>query len=74
MAEEHSFRFPATQAELGDALGLSTVHANRVVQELRAKNLIAWERNTVTVLDWDGLVALGEFSPSYLHLSQMKAA
>ncbi len=74
LAEEHSFRFPATQAELGDALGLSTVHANRVVQELRGKNLITWERNTVTILDWDALVRLGEFNPTYLHLTRRKAA
>jgi len=72
--DDNSFAFPITQGELGDALGLSNVHVNRVVQELRAKNLIAWERNTLTVLDWDGLVALGEFNPSYLHLTQMKAA
>jgi CRP-like cAMP-binding protein len=72
--DDSSFDFPITQAELGDALGLSNVHVNRVTQELRASNLIAWERNTVTVLDWDGLVELGEFDPTYLHLTRKKAA
>ncbi len=34
LEEDHSFRLPVTQQELGDALGLSTVHTNRVIQEL----------------------------------------
>ncbi len=74
LVEDNSFSFPITQSELGDALGLSNVHVNRVAQDLREKNLIAWERGTVTVLDWEGLVKLGEFNPTYLHLTQKKAA
>ncbi len=74
LAQDHSFLFPVTQAELGDALGLTGVHVNRVLRDLRARDLIDWKRNTLTVLDWDGLVALGEFTPSYLHLTQARAA
>jgi CRP-like cAMP-binding protein len=70
----NGFDFPVTQSELGDALGLSNVHVNRVAQDLRGKGLIAWERNTLTILDWDGLAALGEFEPTYLHLTRKKAA
>ncbi|KAA2236641.1 Crp/Fnr family transcriptional regulator [Salinarimonas soli] len=60
---------PITQAELGDALGLSTVHVNRSVQELRGDNLIEWQGGVLTVLDWESLKAAGEFDPTYLHLS-----
>ncbi len=74
LVKGHSFPFPITQGEVGDALGLSNVHVNRVAQELREKNLIAWERGSVKVLDWDGLVALGGFDPTYLHLGRMRAA
>jgi DNA-binding transcriptional regulator LsrR (DeoR family) len=35
---------PLTQNEVGDALGLSTVHVNRTLQELRGENLVEWER------------------------------
>ena len=70
MATDNSFAFPITQAELGDALGLSTVHVNRVLQDLRAKKLIAWDRSTVTILDPEELAALGEFDPRYLHLKK----
>ena len=59
---------PITQADLGDTLGLSTVHTNRVIQELRARNLITWQGQSVRMLDWDGLQQLGQFDPLYLHL------
>jgi CRP-like cAMP-binding protein len=59
---------PITQADLGDTLGLSTVHTNRVIQELRARNLIIWQGQSIRMLDWDGLQLLGQFDPLYLHL------
>jgi CRP-like cAMP-binding protein len=58
---------PITQAELGDALGLSNVHVNRTVQELREEGLLAWEGGILTILDWEGLKSAGEFDPTYLH-------
>ena len=61
---------PITQAQIGDALGLSLVHVNRTLQELRRDNLIRLERGTLTVLDEDRLIAAGEFDPLYLHLKQ----
>jgi CRP-like cAMP-binding protein len=58
---------PLTQAEVGDALGLSTVHVNRTLQDLRKEDLVEWERGVLTVLDWAGLMLTGEFDPTYLH-------
>ena len=74
LVTDNSFAFPVTQGEVADALGISGVHINRVVQHLREKGLLSWEKNTMTVLDWEGLVALGEFSATYLHLSGRNAA
>ena len=37
LANGDACELPITQAELGDALGLSTVHVNRSLQELRGK-------------------------------------
>ncbi|ANY77440.1 Crp/Fnr family transcriptional regulator [Microvirga ossetica] len=73
LAEDHAFTLPVTQAELAGALGISTVHVNRVLQELRAENLIAWRGNTLKVLDWEGLQKAGEFDPTYLHLVKHEA-
>src|SRR5688572_2740544 len=35
LVEDHAFQLPVTQVDLADALGLSPVHVNRVLQELR---------------------------------------
>ena len=70
----NKFDLPLTQAELGDALGLSTVHVNRTLQELRGAGLITMRDGVVTVLDRAGLEKAGEFDPTYLHLQTAKAA
>ena len=68
LADEHRCELPIIQAELGDALGLSTVHVNRSLQELRGDGLITLRDHLLTIEDWDGLKNAGEFDPAYLHL------
>ena len=69
-----SCELPFTQAELGDALGLSTVHVNRSLQEMRGDGLISSRTNsTLTILDWEGLKKAGEFDPTYLHIQKQAA-
>lgn len=63
-----TLRLPLSQPEVGDVLGLSTVHVNRVLQELRGLGLLAWQGDAVAILDWDGLARFAEFDPTYLHL------
>jgi CRP-like cAMP-binding protein len=60
--------FPMTQTDLGDAAGISTVHVNRTLRELRDRGLVTWGARSVTINDWAGLMAMGEFDPSYLQL------
>lgn len=62
------FDLPITQPELGDSLGLSAVHVNRVLQELRREELITSEGRYINILDWHGLKRAGEFDASYLHI------
>jgi CRP-like cAMP-binding protein len=65
-----SFDFPITQTELGDTTGLTTVHTNRMLQELRTEGLISLKERKVTILDLDRLVDLSMFNPNYLHLER----
>ena len=67
LTSNHSCSFPLTQTSLADALGLSTVHVNRTVQTLRADKLIVWQRQHLTVLDWERLRVVADFDPAYLH-------
>jgi CRP-like cAMP-binding protein len=73
LVEDHAFTLPVTQAELGDAFGLSTVHVNRVLQDLRGDGLITLHGGFLKVLDWEGLKKAGEFDPTYLHLVKQEA-
>ena len=59
--------FPLTQSDLADALGLSTVHINRSLQDLRATQLITLRSKRLTIHDREGLMNLAAFDPSYLH-------
>jgi CRP-like cAMP-binding protein len=68
LANGDECELPVTQAELGDALGLSTVHVNRSLQELRGDGLIQLRAGSLTILNWDGLKTAGEFDVTYLHL------
>lgn len=63
-----TFELPLTQPELGDAMGLSAVHVNRLLAELRRDGLVQWLGSQVRILDWDRLVRIAEFDPSYLRL------
>lgn len=59
--------FPLTQIDLADAAGMTSVHANRVIQELRAHGLIRLEGRRLTILDLDALESAAMFDPNYLH-------
>lgn len=65
-----SYDFPLTQRELAECLGLTVVHANRTLQELRRRGLIELANRQLTILDREGLVAVAEFDPSYLYLEK----
>ncbi len=62
--------FPITQAELSDALGISIVHTNRMLQDMRADDLIVLKGRTLEFLNWEAVKQLAGFDPSYLHLDR----
>lgn len=63
-----SYHFPLTQEELAECVGLTAVHVNRTLQELRAQKLILLENREVTLLDHERLKQVADFTPSYLYL------
>jgi CRP-like cAMP-binding protein len=69
-ASTHRFEFRIGQADLADLLGLSVVHTNRTMQELRSLKLMTWRNGMITILDWNALANLAEFDPVYLNLFQ----
>ncbi len=63
-----SCTLPLTQVELAETLGLSSVHVNRTLQELRRQKLITLDAGTLTIQDLHALEELSFFNADYLHL------
>jgi CRP-like cAMP-binding protein len=66
LARGLSFAIPWTQVDVADACGISSVHANRIIQELRHRGLVEWDSKRVKIRDWEALARLGDFSDDYL--------
>lgn len=68
---ENSYECPLTQYELADALGLTPIHINRMLRELRERKLVSFRNGVVKIHDWYELAALSNFDPDYLVLKTL---
>jgi CRP-like cAMP-binding protein len=66
LTQNQSFHFPLTQQNLADACGLSAVHVNRILRELRRRGLISLEGRRLMLLKREELEQVAEFCPNYL--------
>ena len=66
--KEDGFRLPLTQSLIGDALGLTSIHVNRILKRFRDEALIRRSGQWIELLERDRLVELCDFDPAYLHL------
>jgi CRP-like cAMP-binding protein len=64
-----SFEMPLTQEQIGEALGITAVHVNRVIKQLREDGIIEFQRGRVTVLNEAKFQELADFDDRYLHQS-----
>lgn len=62
--------FPLTQNDIADATGLTAVHVNRTLQELRRAGLIVLQGRTLTIPDMAALKNVALFNANYLHLDR----
>jgi CRP-like cAMP-binding protein len=67
LLDDDSFGLPFTQQDFADACGLSTVHVNRTIQELKRVGLIEWRGHKVSLPRRKELESVADFSPGYLH-------
>jgi len=65
-ASENSFEIPLSQESIGDAVGLSAPHVNRMLAELKSEGMIAITGREVMILDMAALQILAEFRSAYL--------
>jgi CRP-like cAMP-binding protein len=66
--ERGEFLLELTQAQIGDALGLTPVHVNRTLKALKALGAVEVEGRIIRIPDWPRLAAIADFDPDYLQL------
>jgi len=70
LAEGSSIFMPARQEEIGDAVGITSVHVNRTLNRMRADGLIEYRKGRLTINDLAALRRVGSFSTDYMHLGR----
>jgi len=68
LAENDCFTVPLTQEDIGDAAGLTSVHVNRMLRELRERGVIEIKGSEIAIPDVAKLRREADFDPKYLHL------
>jgi CRP-like cAMP-binding protein len=66
LASEDGYACPLTQYVLGDTLGLTAVHLNRVLRQLRDRRLLVMQKGHVRILDSAGLRSAAGYNSGYL--------
>lgn len=69
-----SCSLPMTQEQIGDAVGLTSVHVNRTLKALERDGVIQRSKRDISFTDWQLVRRVGDFSASYLHLDQTSTA
>ena len=70
LGDGRSCHLPMTQEQLGDAVGLTSVHVNRTLKALADEGIIQRDKREVSFTDWERIRDAGDFSDLYLHLDQ----
>jgi CRP-like cAMP-binding protein len=70
LSDGREFALPMTQMDLGEACGMTPVHINRMLRELRERGLMRFSRGKVTIMDLPALRRLCEFDPAYLFIAE----
>ena len=70
LSDGRSYKLPITQADIADASGLTPVHVNRMLKQLRDQELVTFRNGEVTIHEWDRLQRIAEFSSGYLYLER----
>jgi len=70
--DDHEIVMPLTLEELGDALGITTVHMNRTLKRLREGGLIAFRSGMLSIPDVQALQKAAGFYADYLHIESLE--
>jgi CRP-like cAMP-binding protein len=66
--DRRSYPLPMTQSGLADATGMTNVHVNRTLKDLKARSIVEHQAGVVTIHDWHQLVRAGDFDAGFMLL------
>ena len=61
------FELPMTQEQIADATGMTTIHVNRMLSELREQGVIRRDKRIIEIVNWNQMRQIADFDPAYLH-------
>jgi CRP-like cAMP-binding protein len=67
LAQGNTFAAPISLVQLGETLGMSIATVNRSLQGLRTSRTMEFQRGVIQIKNWERLVEIAQFNPSYLH-------
>lgn len=70
LVQDNSYPLDLTQGELAECLGITPVHVNRTLMDLRSQALVEFRDQRVTIPDRAALCRAADFDPSYLYLEK----
>lgn len=70
LTDDGEFALPVTQEQLGEAAGLTAVHVNRMLRQLRDLGLVEFQNKQAMIPDVHRLMAMADFDPTYLQLKR----
>jgi len=70
LADETSYDLKLTQVDIAECLGLTAVHVNRTLRDLREQGAVEFSKGRVTIGDMTKLRRIAEFEPAYLYLER----
>ena len=68
LVRDNSYPLPLTQVQIGETIGASVVHVNRILKKMRADGLLEHKEGRLFILNWDDLSEAADFDPGYLNL------
>lgn len=67
LGKQVNYELPMTQEELSDAVALTPIHVSRTLKSLAEEGYISRKIRSIRIIDWHGLVKVGDFDAGYLH-------
>ncbi len=72
LASDHTYYLPLNQTQIGECLGFTQMHVNRMLKDLREEGLVSFRGQEVQIHNWEALRDLADFTSDYLYLSDRR--